>query len=416
MPSITTTSSRIQVLQVMGNAIVGGMETCVLRLVERLPQDRFGITVLCPFESPIADQLRALGADVVITPMPENPPWCSIQLACALIKSKGIDVIQAHMSNAHLLAGLAGNLTGVPVIGTVHGRLLDHADVEIHRLAGTHISVVAQQSYFHALGMGVNQARLHCITNGVDVDVFKPARRRDGAIRQRFGISAQTPLVGFVGRLAHEKGCTDFLRAAMLVHQQMPHVHFVLAGEGPLLGQLQDLTAQYKLTEVVHFAGLQTNMPSVYAELDIFASTSHSEAMPLAVMEAMASGLPVVATKVGGVPDLVQHGTTGLLADGGDFELIGKHLLHMLRHPDLMDSMGACGRARAKTCFPLSRSVDSTVQLLAHLALTRGGHGRMEATANDATLILKGNGSSGTVRKATRTPTALRQTGSSSKS
>ena len=83
MSSNNANPSRTQVLQVVGNAIVGGMETCVLRLVERLPQDRFGVTVLCPYESTLADQLRALGAEVVITPMPENPPWCSIQLACS---------------------------------------------------------------------------------------------------------------------------------------------------------------------------------------------------------------------------------------------------------------------------------------------------------------------------------------------
>lgn len=394
MSSNNANPSRTQVLQVVGNAIVGGMETCVLRLVERLPQDRFGVTVLCPYESTLADQLRALGAEVVITPMPENPPWCSIQLACSLIKAKSIDIIQAHMSNAHLLAALAGKLTGTPVIGTVHGRQLSTTDLELHRLAGTHISVVCQQTYFHALGLGVNQAQLHCIPNGVDVNIFKPLKCRDGAIRQRFSIAAEAPLIGFVGRLTHEKGPTDFLRAAMVVHHARPDVHFVLVGEGPMLVQLEDFVAQYHLSGVVHFAGLQTDMPLVYSELDALASTSYSEAMPLAVMEAMASGLPIVATSVGGVPDLVQHGVTGLMADGGDFELIGRHLLQILQHPDQMADMGSLGRQRTQERFSLDRSVDSTIQLLTLLSQTRPDHRRM-ATPSDAKILINGNGSKG---------------------
>lgn len=403
MSSLPSDLSRIEVLQVVGNAIVGGMETCVLRLVQRLPRDRFGVTVLCPFEGAFADQLRAAGAEVVITPMPANPPWCAIQLACSLIQAKGIDVVQAHLSNAHLLAGLAGKLTGTPVIGTVHCRQLDIADLALHRLTGMHISVVCRQTYFHALGLGVDQALLHLIPNGVDVDIFKPLRLRDGPIRQRFSIAAQAPLVGFVGRLAHEKGSVDFLRAAMLVNHARPDVHFVLVGDGPMLAPLQDMVARYQLADVVHFAGLQNDMPMVYAELDALASTSHSEAMPLALMEAMASGLPIVATNVGGVPDLVQHGVTGLMADGGDFELIGHHLLQLLQNPDQMALMGTRARQRAQSHFPLSRSVDGTVQLLTHLAQGRSEQ-RPVATVNDARPILHGNGTNALPKAARARP------------
>src|SRR5690606_18860865 len=101
------------------------------------------------------------GAEVVITPMPDNPPWFTIQLACSLIKARNVDVIQAHMSNAHLLAGLAGRITDRPVVGTVHGRQLSTLDVEMHRIAGSHISVVCQQTYFQALGLGINPSHLH---------------------------------------------------------------------------------------------------------------------------------------------------------------------------------------------------------------------------------------------------------------
>ncbi|RZI84471.1 MAG: glycosyltransferase [Rubrivivax sp.] len=400
MSMTTTPSVRLQVLQIVGNAIVGGMETCVQRLVERLPPERFGVTVLCPYEGSFSDRLRTLGAEVVITPMPENPPWCSIQLACSLIKAQGIDVIQAHMDNAHLLAGLAGKMMGKPVIGTVHGRQVATVDVEMHRLAGTHLNVVCQQAYFHALGLGVNPAQLHLIPNGVDVNVFKPRHRRDGALRQRFSVPLDAPLVGFVGRLAPEKGPGDFLRAALIVHQARPDVRFIIAGEGPMLPQLQAFIAQYQLGDVVHLAGLQTDMPAVYAELDVLASTSISEAMPLALMEAMASGLPIVATNVGGVPELVQQGVTGWLASGGDFELIGLYLLNLLGDPALLNRMGERARLRAVERFSIDQGIESTMRLYTRLAQPRTEQRRIGAVS-DPKLVLNGT-SARNVAKAAR--------------
>lgn len=377
---------RIQVLQIVGNAIVGGMEIYVQRLVERLPPERFGVCVLCPDEGPFADQLRAVGAEVVITPMPDNPPWFAIQLACTLIKARNVDVIQAHMSNAHMLAGLAGRITDRPVVGTVHGRQLSTLDVEMHRIAGTHISVVCQQTYFQALGLGINPSRLHLIPNGVDIEIFKPVRQRNGPLRQGFGIDEAVPLVGFIGRLSEEKGPDVFLRVAAAVHHVLPQVHFVLVGRGPMLARLQRFVAQQRLGGVVHFAGVRIDMPEVYAELDMVASTSHTEGMPLALMEAMACGLAVVATRVGGVPELVQQGITGWIASAGDVDAMADHMVDLLQAPEQLKAMGAKARIRAEERFSLMRGVQNTMDLLSMLAQPRN-HQR-HLTLSDAKAAL----------------------------
>src|ERR1700712_1599541 len=93
-------AGRIHVLEVMGNAIVGGMETYVERLVQNLPRDRFAVTALCPFESSFTERLRSLDIEVVVTPMPDDPTWASIQMACAMIKAGAIDLLHAHLPNA----------------------------------------------------------------------------------------------------------------------------------------------------------------------------------------------------------------------------------------------------------------------------------------------------------------------------
>src|SRR3954452_1313859 len=187
-----TASARTHILEIVGNAIVGGMENYVVRLVERLPRDRYGVSVLAPFESTFTDQLRDLGADVFITQITDEPSWQSIQLASSLIQSRAVDVIQSHLPNAHVLAGLAGRLTGRPVLATVHGRAMTTIDMEVQRLAATHLAVVCRQSYFQALGVGIDPRHVHFIPNGVDTTQFRPQPARDGALRSRFGIGAAT--------------------------------------------------------------------------------------------------------------------------------------------------------------------------------------------------------------------------------
>jgi glycosyltransferase involved in cell wall biosynthesis len=364
------THAPIRVLQVVGNAIVGGMETWVLRLVERLPREWFKVAVLCPFESRFTDALRELGLEVLITPMPEELSWPSLQMTCAVVESQGIDVLHAHMPNAHLLAGIAGRLTGRPVLTTIHARQLATQDVQVQRLVGSHVSVVCRQTYYHALGLGIEASRLACIPNGVDTARFDP--RGDGGaragLRAAFGIADDRPLVGFVGRLSPEKGPEVFLHAVLLLHGVLPAAHFVLVGDGPLREELQQFVERFGLAEWTHFVGTREDMPAVHRELDVLVSSSHTEAMPLAVMEAMASGVPVVATHVGGVPDLIEQGRTGWLVGPRDFEGLADRAAHVLRTPGLRERMGAAARERAMGRFELADSVSRIAGLLADLA------------------------------------------------
>ncbi len=378
-------TERIHVLQVIGNAIVGGMETWVERLIARLPSERFAFTALCPFESPFTDRLRALDTEVLIAPMPDDPPWSTIQMATALVNSGGIDLLHAHLPKAHLLAGLVGSLTGKPVLATVHGRQLTTLDLEVHRAAGSHLSVVCKQSYFHALGLGVNAGYLSCETNGVDTDVFQPRPAGAAGLRASFGLMPDTPLVGYVGRLSHEKGPEVFIRAAMLLRSRLPQAHAVLVGEGPMEGELRELVQRFGLEEHVHFAGMRQDMPAVYNELDLLVSSSHSEAMPLAMMEAMASGLAVVATRVGGVPDIVEHGQSGWLVAPGDFEDIAGRSAWLIEDGTTRRRMGERARQRAVERLELDDSVARVAQLLSRLVRPRGESQRRVVPVGAAT-------------------------------
>ncbi|MCE4553115.1 glycosyltransferase [Roseateles cellulosilyticus] len=361
----------LQVLQVLGNAIVGGMESWVLRLVQRLPRERFAFTVLCPFESRLTEQLQAAGAVVETAPMPDDLPWATLQAACALVQQQGIELLHAHLPQAHLLAGLVGSLTRTPVLTTLHARQLSPLDLEVHRLARSHISVVARQSYFHALGLGVEPTLLSCEPNGVDTTAFRPRERTAGEpLRQRLGLAPDVPLVGCVGRLSPEKGPEVFVRAALMLRMRHPGLdaHAVLVGEGPMQDDLHRLIARYGLEGRVHLAGVCHDMPTLYGELDAVACCSHTEAMPLALMEAMACGLPTVATYVGGVPDIVEHGHTGWLAGAGDFDDIGRCCGLLLTDAALRRHMGERARARAVQRLDLATGLTRVGALMERLA------------------------------------------------
>jgi glycosyltransferase involved in cell wall biosynthesis len=134
-----------------------------------------------------------------------------------------------------------------------------------------------------------------------------------------------------------------------------------------MLKSLQTFAARFGLTDAVHFAGAQEDMPRVFNELDVVVTSSHSEAMPLAVMEAMASGLPVVACKVGGVPDLVAHGVTGWLVDAGDCDGLASRVVELLDDEILHGAMSRAARARAVARLSLDQSIEATTKLLAQL-------------------------------------------------
>lgn len=386
MSSVPVATPRINVLEVIGNAIVGGMETYVSRLLERLPADRFRVVAMCPFESHFTDALREMDVEVVITPMPDDPPWSSVHIGCSLVRAHGIDLIHAHLSNAHVLAGLVGRITGKPVLSTIHGRQLNTIDVEVHRATGTHLSVVCKHSYFHALGLGIQPSQLHFIPNGVDTDRFAPVKARPKGLRAQWGVPENALLVGFIGRLSPEKGPDIFLRAARVMQHLEPDVHFVMVGEGPLRHDLQRFVQQYNLRDRVHMVGLQSDMPAVYAQLDVVLSTSQTEAMPFALMEAMACGLPVVASRVGGVPDLIQHGETGWLIGAGADQEAAQRVSALCASKDERERMGRLARQRCIDRFSMELSSGAMVALFQRLVPSRSEPRRVAPMVSSAKL------------------------------
>jgi len=353
---------RLRVLEVVGNAIVGGMETAVLRLATALAPV-CALHAVCPFESDFSERLRRVCDDVLIAPLTEPLRWHGIQAVAQWTRAHGIDVLHAHHGLAHPIAALAGRVCERPVLATIHSMHLSMMDLEAHRLGGTHLCMVSSAAHTHALAVGAAPERTHLIRNGIDPEAFAP---RAPACERRDAADAVT--VGFVGRLSPEKNPGLFVRAAALVRKRHPRVRFVVVGEGPLRGEVEAEARALGLSRAIRFDGVRTDMAQVYRELDAVALCSWHEGTPLVVLEAMAAGLPVVATDVGGVAELIVAGSTGFLVPAGDDAALASRLGALVADRALRGAMGLAGRRHVTRAHSLERQAALTAALLSRVA------------------------------------------------
>jgi glycosyltransferase involved in cell wall biosynthesis len=196
---------------------------------------------------------------------------------------------------------------------------------------------------FYQTRIGVSPQRLQVIPNGIDVDKYRPGVNR-AAIRVELGVPVNAFVVGSAGRLAPEKNYGMLLAAVADSRASGVPVHVVLFGEGDDRRELERLTANLGIQASVSFVGWRTDLHRVLPALDVFALTSLSEGLPLAVLEAMACGLPIISTAVGDIPVVVEHERAGYLVPSGDVGALAARVSELARAPDRRRALGAHGR------------------------------------------------------------------------
>lgn len=361
---------RVNVLEVIGNAGMGGMENYIKNFIAHLPANQFQVTCICPYESPFTSSLRQLGVEeIYITPVTDDPAWRSIQLTMEVARLHQTDVLHAHMPKAHILAGLAGCLVHKPVVATLHGMNVSSQELGITRAVGSHLMANCQEAYTQALAMGVPAERLGLVRNGVDTESFTPHNSGD-ELRKEINVPRGTPLIGFVGRLEYEKGADLFLRAVDQVHQVQPDAHFVIVGDGVMRNQLEAMCVHLRLDRNVHFVGWRADMVDIYPAFDFLAHTSRSDGTSLVLLEAMSCGCPTIGLAVGGVPEIIENEKTGFLAGAGDWEGIAFRIIQLLNQPERLESMKTDARNRVKQHFDLSANTRRIAESLRHIAFT----------------------------------------------
>lgn len=354
---------RIHVLEVIGNSYQGGMENYLKSFIKNLPLSQFKITCICPNESSFTAELRKLGVEqVYITPVEDDPRWRSIQLVVEVARLHNIDILHAHMPKAHVLAGIAGALIHKPVVATVHGMNMSTQELGIYRAFRSFLTTNCTEAYTQALAMGVSSNHVTLIRNGVEIP--KEAMIQHHKLREFLGLSRQTSLVGFVGRLDHEKGPDIFLRVAEYLHHKMPEVHFVIVGDGAMREELEDFVKCHHLSANVHFTGWWSEAGEIYPSIDVLAHTSRSDGTSLVLLEGMSYGCPAVAMAVGGIREIIENGTTGMLLGSDDWVGVALGILHLLEKPLVRQSMSVASRKRVQELFNVKTNTALTAEVL----------------------------------------------------
>jgi glycosyltransferase involved in cell wall biosynthesis len=278
-----------------------------------------------------------------------------------LIRREKIDVIETFTHDSNMLALPIAWLARVPVrIATHHGviegfprwRERLHAWMVNHNIAHKLVTV-SERTYQIALLEGVKAERISVIQNGIQPMPFEGEHRLD--VRKDAGIGADDPFLLSVGRLVHVKAHEVLVSAMPAVLKEFPNAKSGICGDGVLRG---DLEAQIKflgLEGAVKLFGAQGNVAKFLSSADVFILPSRSEGLPIALLEAMSAGLPVVATKLEGVGEVVLDGVHGLFAPVDDPEALAEVILKLLRDPELRDRMGAAAKQRVNECYSLDR-------------------------------------------------------------
>jgi glycosyltransferase involved in cell wall biosynthesis len=376
--------SPIRVLRVITRLNVGGPARQELAVSPYLAERRIAAALAWGRSSPDEGQLPVpSGTDAIpladlrrkVDPLADQAAYRRIS---SLIAARRPDVVHTHMAKAGTLGRLAAKRRRVPVvIHTFHGHVLDgyfspaatRAVLATERALarGTDALIAvspAVRDELLDLGIGTPD-RWHVVPLGLDLEPLRTSHLRRRQARARLLVPNLGPVVGIVGRLVPIKDHDTFLRAAAIVARDRPDVRFVVAGDGTERPRLERLAAEL-LGDRARFLGWVDDLPALYAAMDVVVLTSRNEGTPVALIEAHAANRPVVATRVGGVPDVVEDGRTGLLAPPGDAAAVAAAISSVLDAPNLARTLARRGR-EASARFSLDRLADDLAELYAAL-------------------------------------------------
>jgi glycosyltransferase involved in cell wall biosynthesis len=360
---------------------VGGAEQLVLMTAPRLADAGFEVLVASlKGRGPIASEIEAAGVRCVALGGRGRADLPVFGRLYRLLRAHRPDILHAHLFPANLAARLAGRAAGVPIViaahhdtqvwSRPHHRLLERLTARL----SDRIVACSEAVRAHVLASyGLPEERVVTLRNAIVVP--QPADDPESRRRQRarLGAGPGDLLVGTLGRLEEpKKGLACFLRAAAIVAGREPRARFALVGEGPARRPLQRQAEATGLAGRITFAGERRDVAELLPAVDVFVQPSLWEGFGLTILEAMAASRPVVASRVGGVPEIVRDGVDGILVPSGDAGALAEALVGLLRDPRRAARMGRSGRERVETSFGIDGLVRATAALYRDLLRARG--------------------------------------------
>ncbi len=382
---MTPRTRRLHVVTLVDRLVQGGAERLAVDITTRLDPARFERT-LCitratdaghaPYAEAIARSHHEIdAAGVRLIALDRSGPMDFAAWRPLLRRLRRTDVVHGHMIGSNVWAVVLGRAMRVPVVvahehtwsfdGGRGRRMLDRQ--LIARGSDAFIACSREDRRRMMEIEGIPGGDIRYVPNGIDGRAPTPGRD----LRAELGIPADAPVVGAVGTLREQKRFDVLVRASAILAERVPGTRVLIAGEGDERPLLERLVAELALGEVVTLLGARSDVPDVLAAADVAASSSDYEGSPLALMECMEAGLPVVATRVGGVPDLIEPGIHGLLVERRDPAALAGALAELLEDPQRRARMGAAARDRRRAEFDLGLMVRRVEDLYEELYARR---------------------------------------------
>jgi len=353
---------------------LGGGEVHMFRLIDACLEQGMYVHVICCPDTYVEQVARERGVTVARYHLSRRNLLRTASRIRKYLKRSGADIVHSNGFLTNLLARMAGGVLKTRVVNSVHclpdaglaageSRLVASGRRFADRLTFGRVDIlvsVSEAIWDQLAAMGLDPRRVRVIHSGVDVAEIE----RD-ATSGRMMETAPGLVVGVAGRLEKIKGLESFLRAAAILRDR-DDVRFLIVGDGPDRGRLEHIANELGVADRVDFLGYTSNLAVELAAMDVFVMPSLTEGFGLVAVEAMALGKPVIATRVGGLIEVVEDGLTGILVPPGDPKALASAIGRLLDSEDARRSMGEVGRRRVRERFTAKRMVDE------HLDVYRG--------------------------------------------
>ncbi len=353
-------NGRITVLHTEASLGFGGQERRILRELEGLDAARFRGLLLCQPDARLGRATEERGIPTIRFRMRSAYDPVAFVKILQLLRRERVDIVHAHSSRDAWLAGAAGKLLGIPVFRTRHLLTRIGGPYVYARLADT-VLTVSEGVRQYLISRGVPGDKIVAVPTGINLKRFDPARTDLADMRARFNIPRDAFVIGLIAVLRKAKGHRFLLQALKRLAPEFPQLKLLIAGTGPQEQNIRNLIQELGLGEQVMMLGHQDDIPSLLKALDVFVLPAQEEALGTAIVEATAMGVPVIATRIGGIPEVV--GKAGLLFESEDVDALANHLRTLIGSPELAARMRAQGAARARELYDENLMVRRTEAL-----------------------------------------------------
>lgn len=362
----------VKILFFITELSTGGAQTVLSHLLSHLDRRRFEPVVVCLYndDGAPARQIKQQGILVIGLGMTRKWRIDAVWRLYKVLRRHRPTILHTWMFHANVLGRIIGKLAAVPIIITsrhsirIGGQWRERLKGWTVGLDDKIIAVCDMARQLEIENARTPADKVIVIHNSIDWRKFANVEPHIGAaVRQTLHIPAAAPLIGAVGRLTPAKGFDILLQSFSEVHRQIPDARLLLVGDGTLRSRLEKLTRQLNLAENVIFTGARNDVPHILKTLDIFILSSLWEGLPNTILEAMAAGVPVIATTVGGVPEVITHQENGWLIPPNNTAALTNAIIYLLRHPAERYRLSTNGQMRVKTAFDAERAAQQTFRL-----------------------------------------------------